>query len=72
MGLNVFKCFSFSVHKEEFEATTFTQEQKSVFKLERNNDVTVIVIIIDIDPFEHFNLDNNLGTSPRCVLLVSS
>ncbi len=29
--------------------TTFTLEQKSVFKLERNKDLTFIVIIIDID-----------------------
>ncbi len=29
--------------------TTFTLEQKSVFKLERNKDLTFIVIIIDTD-----------------------
>ncbi len=30
-------------------STTFTFEQKSGFKLESNKDLTVIVIIIDID-----------------------
>ncbi len=30
-------------------STTFTLEQKSGFKLERNKDLTFIVIIIDID-----------------------
>ncbi len=29
--------------------TTFTLEQKPVFKLERNNNLTFIVIIIDIE-----------------------
>ncbi len=31
---------------------TFTLEQKSGFKLERNKDLTFIVIIIDIDGYE--------------------
>ncbi len=31
---------------------TFTVEQKSGFKLERNKDLTFIVIIIDIDLYE--------------------
>ncbi len=30
-------------------STAFTLEQKSGFKLERNKDLTFIVIIIDID-----------------------
>ncbi len=30
---------------------TFTLEQKSGFKLERNKDLTFIVIIIDIDKY---------------------
>ncbi len=30
-------------------STTFTLEQKSIFKLERNKDLTFIVIIIDIE-----------------------
>ena len=30
-------------------SSTFTQEQKSNLKFERNNDLTFIVIIIDID-----------------------
>ncbi len=33
-------------------STTFTLEQKSIFKLERNKDLTFIVIIIDIDWYE--------------------
>ncbi len=41
--------------------TTFTLEQKSVFKLERNKDLTFIVIIIDIDWYEKNYLDNSFG-----------
>ncbi len=33
-------------------STTFTLEQKSGFKLERNKDLTFIVIIIDIDLYK--------------------
>ncbi len=33
-------------------STTFTFEQKSGFKLEKNKDFTFIVIIIDIDLYE--------------------
>ena len=33
-------------------SSTFTQEQKSDFKFERNNDLTFIVIITDIDWYE--------------------
>ncbi len=40
---------------------TFTLEQKSVFKLERNKDLTFIVIIIDIDWYENNYRDNFLG-----------
>ncbi len=36
----------------------FTLEQKSVFKLERNKDLTFIVIIIDIDWYEKNYRDN--------------
>ncbi len=42
-------------------STTFTLEQKSVFKLERNKDLTFIVIIIDIDWYEKKYRDNFLG-----------
>ncbi len=48
------KCLSCSDHKEQFKttindlvSTTFTWEQKSAFKLERNKDLKFIVIIID-------------------------
>ncbi len=41
--------------------TTFTLEQKSVFKLERNKDLTFIVIIIDIDWYEKNYRDNFFG-----------
>ncbi len=40
---------------------TFTLEQKSGFKLERNKDWTFIVIIIDIDWYENNYRDNFLG-----------
>ncbi len=40
---------------------TFTLEQKSGFKLERNKDLTFIVIIIDIDWYENNYRDNFLG-----------
>ncbi len=40
---------------------TFTLEQKSEFKLERNKDLTFIVIIIDIDRYENNYRDNFLG-----------
>ena len=36
------------VKPSEFKPTTFSQELKSVFKLQRNNKVTFILIIIDI------------------------
>ncbi len=42
-------------------STTFTLEQKSGFKLERNKDLTFIVIIIDIDWYEKTYCDNILG-----------
>ncbi len=42
-------------------STTLTLEQKSVFKLERNKDLTFIVIIIDIDQYENNYRDNFLG-----------
>ncbi len=42
-------------------STTFTFEQKSGFKLERNKDLTFIVIIIDIDLYEKNYCDNFLG-----------
>ncbi len=42
-------------------STTFTLEQKSGFKLERNKDLTFIVIIIDIDWSEKNDGDNILG-----------
>ncbi len=42
-------------------STTFTLEQKSGFKLERNKDLTFIVIIIDIDWYERNDRDNFLG-----------
>ena len=38
-------CLSFSAHKEGFKATTFTQEQKSVFKLKSNNKTFILRII---------------------------
>ncbi len=41
-------------------STTFTLEQNSGFKLERNKDLTFIVIIIDIDWYEK-NCDNFFG-----------
>ena len=34
-------------------ASAFTQEQKSNLKFERNNELTFIVILIDIDIFPH-------------------
>ncbi len=40
---------------------TFTLEQKSGFKLERNKDLTFIVIIIDIDWYENNYRDNFFG-----------
>ncbi len=40
---------------------TFTLEQTSGFKLERNKDLTFIVIIIDIDWYENNYRDNSLG-----------
>ncbi len=40
---------------------TFTLEQTSGFKLERNKDLTFIVIIIDIDWYENNYRDNFLG-----------
>ncbi len=39
-------------------STTFTLEQKSGFKLERNKDLTCIGIIIDIDWYEKKYCDN--------------
>ncbi len=42
-------------------STTFTFKQKSGFKLERNKDLTFIVIIIDIDWYEKDYRDNFLG-----------
>ncbi len=42
-------------------STTLTLEQKSGFKLERNKDLTFIVIIIDIDRYENNYHDNFLG-----------
>ncbi len=42
-------------------STTLTLEQKSVFKLERNKDLTFIVIIIDIDWYEKNYRDHFLG-----------
>ncbi len=42
-------------------STTFTLEQKSDFKLERNKDLTFIVIIIDIDWYEKNYCDSFLG-----------
>ncbi len=40
---------------------TFTLEQKYGFKLERNKDLTFIVIIIDIDWYENNYRDNFWG-----------
>ncbi len=42
-------------------STTFTLEQNSGFKLERNKDLTFIVIIIDIDWYEKKYRDNFFG-----------
>ncbi len=42
-------------------STTFTLEQKSGFKLERNKDLIFIVIIIDIDRYEKNYSDNFWG-----------
>ncbi len=42
-------------------STTFTLEQNSGFKLERNKDLTFIVIIIDIDWYEKNYRDNFFG-----------
>ncbi len=42
-------------------SNTFTLEQTSGFKLERNKDLTFIVIIIDIDWYENNYRDNFLG-----------
>ncbi len=42
-------------------STTFTLEQKSGFKLERNKDLTFIVIIIDIDWYEKTYRDHFFG-----------
>ncbi len=42
-------------------STTLTFEQKSGFKLERNKDLTFIVIIIDIDWYEKDYRDHFLG-----------
>ncbi len=42
-------------------STTFTLEQKSIFKLERNKDLTFIMIIIDIDWYEKNYRDNFFG-----------
>ena len=43
---------------------TFTQEQKSNPKSERNNDFTFIVIIIGVDLFEMFIVRTFLAVSP--------
>ena len=42
-------------------SSTFTQEQKSNLTFERNNDLTFIVIIIDIDWYEKCYRDNIFG-----------
>ncbi len=45
--------------------TTFTLEQNSGFNLERNKDLTFIVIIIDIDWYEKNYRDNFFGHIAR-------
>ncbi len=42
-------------------STTFTLEKKTGFKLERNKDLTCIVIIVDIDWYEKNYRDNFWG-----------
>ncbi len=46
------KCLSWSDNKDSFKVnvnTTFTQEKKSAFKLERKKYYKFIMIIIEID-----------------------
>ncbi len=45
-------------------STNFTLEQKYGFKLERNKDLTFIVIIINTDWYEKKYCDNFLAISP--------
>ena len=42
-------------------SSTFTQEQKSNLKFERNNDLTFIVVIIDIDLHQTVNVHPRAG-----------
>ncbi len=52
-------------------STTFSLEQKSGFKFERNKDLTFIVIIIDIDWYGKNNRDNSLGHIAQPYVLVN-
>ncbi len=52
-------------------STTFTLEQNSGFKLERNKDLTFIVIIIDIDWYEKNYRDNFFGHIAQPYLIVT-
>ena len=62
----------YSAHNEEFQTTTFPQEQKSVFKLSRNNKVTFILVFIVVWCFtpssivtSTFNAGNSLEICDR-------
>ncbi len=50
--INIFFYLDIYCVKENYFLFSFTLEQKSGFKLERNKDLTLIVIIIDIDWYE--------------------